>query len=205
MYWLLSACLISAQISDHVPSCPNQKPEAFFDPPTSTLTLLSPAPLRNLTLDSIGRALNIPWNWHFFISSANLMVWATVVSYLDHWESHWLSFDCLLTHPAFNLHMVARVFLKYGSKHGIHSPAQNPSQPLITLGIKPQILTMTFKGLHGMDPLPPWQPHLALICSHSLHLSPTGLPKLLSPADPSHLQSLLPGGWGRSLPSSSLG
>lgn len=145
MYWLLFHRLISAQISDHMPSCASQKTGTL--PWLSTLPLLSLyASLHNLSSNSIGSTLNLSWN--FSISSANAMVWATIISGWDHWESHWLPFDWPLAPFPFILHMAARMFLKYWSKHATHYPAQNPSIADNYTWDKPQILALAFECLH---------------------------------------------------------
>lgn len=145
MYWLLFHCLISAQISDHMPSCTSQKTGTL--PWPSTLALLSLyTSLHNLSSNSIGSTLNLSWN--FSISSANAMVWATIISGLYHWESHWLAFNCPLAPFPFILHVAARMFLKYWSKHATHFPAQNLSIADNYTWDKSQILALAFECLH---------------------------------------------------------
>lgn len=79
-----------------------------------------------------------------------------------------------------------KMFLKYQSKHAIHSPAQNPSIAVNytwdkNLNSFPWPSSASQGWLlccQGADSL---CPHLAPLCPHFLHLSPTGLPKLLLP------------------------
>lgn len=95
---------------------------------------------------------------------------------LDHWESHWLSFDCPLALLPFILHMEARMFLKYQPKHAIYFPAHNPS---ITVNYTWDKIPKSCPGLL----VPTWNGSLASLLAisaplhlHSLHSSPSGSP-----------------------------